>query len=73
MSTPSITSQPVFKPALTRELCMEELGAAKLALYDSLQKNGEIFQTIQDDNKFWDSFSLFLEESLGWPDYRSHN
>lgn len=73
MPTPSITAQPVFRPEMTKVISMEDLRAAKLAFYNALQDRQIYFATVEEDNKFHDSFSLFLEESFNWPDYHSYN
>lgn len=72
-NTPSITKQPVFHPEMTRVVSMEDLNAAKAAFYDALQARGLDFVSIEEDDKFHDSLSLFLEESFHWPDYNSFN
>lgn len=72
-NTPSITTQPVFRPKTSREVHMEDISAAQVALFDKLDQRGIKFATLDDENRFWDSLSLFLEESFGWPDYASHN
>lgn len=71
--TPSITNQPVFKPKTNRQVTMEDLRSATVAFYDALEKRGIMFENIEDDDKFHDSFYLFLEESFNWPDYTNHN
>lgn len=50
---------------------MEDIGSCQLAFFDALQKRG-IEIPPEDENTFWDSMRLFLEESFNWPDYRSH-
>jgi hypothetical protein len=70
---PSITKQPVFRPELTKPISMEDLRAAQLAFYNALQDRQIYFATVEDDNKFYESMSLFLEESFNWPDYHSYN
>lgn len=52
---------------------MEDLNAAKAAFYDALQARGLDFVSIEEDDKFHDSLSLFLEETFHWPDYNSFN
>lgn len=70
--TPSIRNQPVFKPVTNREVTMEDIGVIKLALMDKMEASG-IRMDIETENKFYDSLSLFLEESFDWPDYTSFN
>lgn len=70
-NTPSITKRPVFRPKTNKVVYMEDIGAAKVALIDALAKRG-IEMTPEEENLFWDSLGLFLEESFNWPDYRAH-
>ena len=70
--TPSITKQPVFRPKLNREISLEDLNTAKLAFFDSLSRQGYEMD-VENENAFWDSMGLFLEESFGWPDYVGFN
>lgn len=70
---PSITDEPVFVPKTNREVLMEDLIAAHIAFYDTLEKRGIAFNSVEDDDKFYDSMRLFLEESFNWPDYGNHN
>jgi hypothetical protein len=70
--TLSIRNQPVFIPKTNKEVCMEDVRAMKLALMDAMEARG-VSMGIDDENKFYDSLSLFLEESFNWPDYRNLN
>jgi len=70
---PSITKQQVFRPKLNREVYMEDLIPAKVDFMDALEARGVKFASNEEEDKFYDSLTLFLEESFGWPDYASHN
>jgi hypothetical protein len=70
--TPSITNQPIFKPKTNREVYMEDVRRMALALMLEMGKsNIQIEQ--KDEDEFYESLSLFLEESFNWPDYSSYN
>lgn len=71
--TPSITKQPVFRPRTNREVSMEDLTHAKVAFMDALEERGVKCVSNEEEDKFYDSLGLFLEESFGWPEWRSHN
>lgn len=71
--TPSITNQPVFRPVTNREVYMEDLMTAKVAFMDALESRGLKCVSLEEEDKFYDSLGLFLEESFGWPVYASHN
>jgi hypothetical protein len=70
--TKSIIDQSIFKPSTNKEVYMEDVRDMKLALMDAMEARG-IRMGIDDENKFYDSLSLFLEESFNWPDYRNLN
>lgn len=71
--TPSITKQPVFRPKMSRDVTMEDIIAAQCAFYDVLEKRNLNFESVEEDDKFFESHRLFLEESFNWPDYNSYN
>ncbi len=71
--TPSITKQPLFRPKTNRDAYMEDLMHAKVAFMDALDQRGLKCVSNAEEDRFYDSLSLFLEESFGWPDYASHN
>lgn len=71
--SPSITKQPVFRPEMTRDVTMEDIIAAQGAFYTELEKRGLHFASVENDDKFFESHRLFLEESFNWPDYNSYN
>lgn len=72
--TPSITNQPLFKPKMVgREITMEDIRAAHIAFYEVLEKRGIKFASVEEDDRFYDSMRLFLEESFNWPDYGNYN
>jgi len=52
---------------------MEDIIAAQSAFYDVLEKRGLCFASVENDDKFFESHRLFLEESFNWPDYNSYN
>ncbi len=70
--TPSITNQPIFQPPTNREVYMEDIIRMKLALFREMAAL-KITMQVKDEDKFNDSFSLFLEESFNWPDFKNHN
>ena len=72
-TTPSITKQPVFRPEMTQVVSMEDVSIAMGAFYSALYKRDIHFASVEEDNKFYDSLSLFLEESFNWPDYNNFN
>lgn len=72
--TPSITKHPLFKPKMAgREVTMEDIRAAHIAFYETLETRGIKFASAEEDDKFHYSMRLFLEESFNWPDYNSYN
>ena len=71
--TPSITKQDVFRPEMARVVSMEDVNYAKSALFAALLKRDLHFSSVEEDDKFHDSLSLFLEESFNWPDYNNFN
>lgn len=73
MDTPSIVKKGVVKAEVNREVFMEDVIDAKLALMDTLESKGIRFSSAEAENDFYDNLSLFLEESFNWPDYRHHN
>lgn len=52
---------------------MEDIIAAQGAFYTELEKRGLHFASVENDDKFFESHRLFLEESFNWPDYNSYN
>ena len=51
---------------------MEDVQHMALAAMLELHKTG-IQIDVQDENKFYESLSRFLEESFDWPDYKNYN
>jgi hypothetical protein len=51
---------------------MEDVTRMKLALMKEMACS-DISMDIEDENKFYNSLSFFLEESFNWPDYKSYN
>ena len=70
---PSITNQPIFKPLMNKDICMEQVSSLVLRVYDELEKEGFTFGSVDEDNAFHDSLTLFFEETFNWPDYASYN
>jgi len=70
--TASIRNQPIFKPETNREVYMEDVTRMKLALMKEMACSN-ISMGIEDENKFYNSLSFFLEESFNWPDYKKFN
>ena len=68
----SITNQPIFKPETNREVHMEDVTRMKLALMKEMACSN-ISMDIENENKFYNSLSFFLEESFNWPDYKRFN
>jgi len=60
-----------FRPIVSRKPTMSEVNKMVLAAYEVLDKNGITFENVQEDNQFFDSISLFLEESFDWPEHTS--
>lgn len=52
---------------------MEDVKRMSLALINKMDSDLKISMSIEDEDKFYDSLSLFLEESFNWPDYKNHN
>jgi hypothetical protein len=71
--SPSITKQAVFRPKMTRDVTMEDIIAAQSAFFAELEKRNLNFESVEEDDKFYESLRLFLEESFNWPDYNSYN
>ena len=70
---PSITKQPVFRPRMSRDVTMEDIIAAQCAFFEALEKRNLNFESVEEDDKFYESLRLFLEESFNWPDHNSYN
>ena len=51
---------------------MEDVTRMKLALLKEMASL-KVSMDIENENKFYDSLSLFLEESFNWPDYKKFN
>ncbi len=52
---------------------MEDIIAAQSAFFAELEKRNLNFESVEEDDKFYESLRLFLEESFNWPDYNSYN
>lgn len=70
--TPSIRNQDIFKPQTSREVYMEDVTRMKLALMQEMASL-QINMDVENEQKFYDSLSLFLEESFDWPYYKKFN
>ena len=51
---------------------MEDVTRMKLALFKEMDSL-KISLDRENENKFYDSLSFFLEESFNWPDYKKFN
>jgi hypothetical protein len=51
---------------------MEDVTRMKLALMKEMACSN-ISMDIENENKFYNSLSFFLEESFNWPDYKRYN
>jgi len=68
---PSINDAPIFKPEMTKPIALEDVQAMVSNLCNTMVEKGFDFKTSQDNDKFFDSLSLFLEESFNYPTSRN--
>lgn len=52
---------------------MEDIMTAKVAFMDALESRGIKCVSLEEEDKFYDSLGLFLEESFNWPVYANYN
>ena len=71
---PSIINRQLIRPKMAGcEVYMEDIRAAHVAFYETLEQRGIKFASAEEDDKFYSSMRLFLEESFNWPDYANCN
>jgi len=68
---PSVNDGTIFKPEMTKPIALEDVQAMVSNLCDTMTEKGFDFKTSQDNDKFFDSLSLFLEESFNYPTSRN--
>jgi hypothetical protein len=68
---PSIRDNAIFKPEMTKPVAMEDISAMILTLCKSMEKQGFDFKSTEDNDKFFTSLQLFLEETFNYPDFRN--
>ena len=59
---------PTFQPKLSPKPTMVEVDKIIAATYDVLNKACIGFENVEEDNRFFDSLSCFLEDSFGSPE-----
>ena len=68
---PSIRDNAIFKPEMTKPVAMEDIDSIILNICNVMDARGFDFKSTEDNDKFFASLSLFLEESFNYPDYRN--
>ena len=68
---PSINDGPVFKPQMTKPIAMEDIQSIITQLASYMSDKSFDFKSTEDNDKFFTSLQLFLEETFNYPDFRN--
>lgn len=52
---------------------MEDINSMTLAIFEKMREDLKVEINKEDEDRFFESVSLFLEESFNYPEYRNYN